>query len=1092
MDVQKAESSKKDAAAWLPSSSLSSEKNWSYGQSPSHRHAVIHVGGMTCSNCSSAVERCMNILEDVDHCEVDLINEKAFVWYHGLQIGACSVREPQKEGSCLTVADLCDHIDDVGFAASIVEDVEIISHSDQDGGRANLYILVGGCVSDSIGDPTRPKLPGFSASIYNSPAAAASFLRLQNGVLEVSQATESQLKVSYDPARVGARKLLDAVQSSGFHAAPDLGADGMASHAGAKGFISEGLPAAVILTFCVVLVCEVLPHIDLCRKVLNYQICSGLTVMTVAVLSLASPVQIVCGRRFHIGAFHAVQTWMWDMNVLISLGTFLCFGYSVVVVILIVVCHLTGHLKCKEPPLSYFESPCLVITFVLVGKTLESWARSGASESLRELLALRPRVAHLLGTELVTSMDDDRQIGKSRSIPLQLLQIGDSLEVFRSEVVPADGVMASASGQADFDEALLTGESRPVAKRTGDFIIGGSKCLSKRVEVRVTRLGTKTMLSQITELVEKAQLSRAPVQHVADAVAHRFVPFIVALAVATWITWFLMVYYFKVVPLPSILQDRKSTWPELDRFFFVLEHGLTVLLVACPCALGLATPTAVMAATGVAAKHGILIRGGAVPLELGSKVQRLVLDKTGTLTAGRPSVSCTAIVCPTVNASKVETVAGEPPCIGGGPGWQPLLAAFRATSAVGSRSRTSLIAWLLCSSTSSPTSPSTSTSTSRSASPSPTCSSTAASTARPGDVGTLGHKHESESESDAEITKLKGNSVLLPGSEAALSRSQLRKEAESALWWAVGSAEMCSEHPLAKTLVGVAKTMVRGPLSQPESFENHTGIGISCVLPGGLKVVVASADHVLSLADCPLQLKSWAESSQADGATVVAVSVDGVPLASFALRDTLAPHARACVTELTMAGIEVWMCTGDHQKAAEIVAKECGIDFSRVVSGAMPCDKVKLIQRLQASRPSFDCDEEVMHGRGARAVVAMVGDGINDAPALAGADIGIAIGAGQNVAVDAADVVLVRTDLRDLTTFLKLADQTLRTIWLNFFWAFLFNVCALPVAAGAFWSFGVVMNPMVACCLMLGSSLFVVFSSLTLKGFSPKELQCQM
>ncbi|CAE8636526.1 unnamed protein product [Polarella glacialis] len=295
----------------------------------------------------------------------------------------------------------------------------------------------------------------------------------------------------------------------------------MASHAGAKGFISEGLPAAVILTFCVVLVCEVLPHIDLCRKVLNYQICSGLTVMTVAVLSLASPVHIVCGRRFHIGAFHAVQTWMWDMNVLISLGTFLCFGYSVVVVILLVVCHLTGHLKCKEPPLSYFESPCLVITFVLVGKTLESWARSGASESLRELLALRPRVAHLLGNELVTSMDGARQIGKSRSIPLQLLQIEDSLEVFRSEVVPADGVMASALGQA---EALLTGESRPVAKRTGDFIISGSKCLSQRVEVRVTRLGTKTMLSQITELVEKAQLPRAPVQHVADAVAHRFVP----------------------------------------------------------------------------------------------------------------------------------------------------------------------------------------------------------------------------------------------------------------------------------------------------------------------------------------------------------------------------------------------------------------------------------------------------------------------------------------------------------------------------------------------------------------------------------------
>jgi len=558
---------------------------------------------------------------------------------------------------------------------------------------------------------------------------------------------------------------------------------------------------------------------------------------------------------------------------------------------------------------------------------------------------------------------------------------------------------------AAFDESLLTGESRPVTKSNGDFIIGGSRCVSGRVELKVERLGSSTMLSQIMSLVEQAQLSRAPVQQVADRVAHYFVPFVVCLAITTWITWFVLVYRLKAIAVSSILSGRQSEWIELDRLFFVLEHGLTVLLVACPCALGLATPTAVMTSTGVAAKLGILIRNGAVPLEIGSKVTRVVLDKTGTLTCGQPQVKQVAALCPSPGNGDPDSP------------WKRLTAACR--EAVGDEAGGEALfatTWL--------------------------------------------------QDFSGGATK-----VVLPGTEGAAGRSQARLEAERALWWAIGSAEMSSEHPLAKALTAVAGKVVRAsPLTKPSDFKNITGVGVQCIIQG-LEVRVASAQHI-----CGLQTDSssaavleWVQAVRGDGSTVVAVALDGVPLAAVALCDRLTPHAKACVAELQIAGAEVWMCTGDHVAAAGAVAKECGIDASRVVAEALPADKVALVRRLQA--PTADVPN----------FVSMVGDGVNDAPALAAADLGVAIGAGHNVTVDAADIVLVRTDLRDLTSFFYLARKTLRIIWLNFLWALLFNTCALPVAAGACWHWRVTMTPQIAVCLMMTSSFLVVFTSLSLK-----------
>mmetsp|Transcript_34499 Transcript_34499/g.62537 ORF Transcript_34499/g.62537 Transcript_34499/m.62537 type:complete len:1012 (+) Transcript_34499:100-3135(+) len=986
-----------------------------------NRQAIIQVGGMTCSNCSGAVERALNQLPAVERCQVDLINEKACVTYRCLPADKSA---DEIEGDFTTAKELCEEIEDIGFEASLIEDLEV-NPAEKARARATLHVSI---MEDGRQDDL--------ASIKEMTKI--------RGVLEVIPQDSDQVRLDYNPFEVGARDLLAAVRAKGYKAKTEE-ASGKAE-ASFWDTIPTGLPTAVLLTMSIVLVAEVLPCFHHCKKFLHKEILPGLSCLTLVLCVLATPVQLYCGWRFHAGAYHSIRSGVWDMNLLISLGTAICFSYSLVIVLLkIASTHVVGYnMECKGPPVSYFESPCLVITFILVGKYLEAWAKSGASQSLRNLMELKPAQAHLL-----LDGDLDRPSAQSEHIPLELLQIGDVVQVFPGDKAPADGIMSSKSGSAEFDESLLTGESRPVTKKPGDVIIGGSTCISGRVELRVEKLGSSTMLSQITSLVQHAQLSRAPVQQVADFVAQMFVPGIVMLALLTWTVWYILVYVLDKVPMSTILHGQNSHWPELDRAFFVLEHGLTVLLVACPCALGLATPTAVMAATGVAAKNGILVRSGAVPLELGSKVKKIVLDKTGTLTTGKPQVVGMVAIAPRPS-DEAE------------PGWKELLAAFRQAchNKTGRRiafATEHVTTWIA------------------NFAEKPKVEKPKVLREDSPESGSDGSTTASETASDESSSrKLR---LSLPGSRAKDSERK-RDEAEQALWWALGSAELSSEHPLAKEVVAVSEDKARCPLIKPESFENVTGVGLLATLPGGLKVEVASAGHILQKGEgkYPADLKEWVEINKTRGATVIAIAVQDVPLGCVAMRDKLAPNARACVAHLEMQGIEVWMCSGDHQQAAEMVARECGIDSSRVVAEALPSDKVKTVKRLQ--------DEST--------VVAMVGDGVNDAPALAAADLGVAIGAGQNVMVDAADIVLVRSDLQDLLAFFDLSKQTLRTIWFNFTWAFAFNLCALPVAAGAFWKYDVMMTPQIACTLMLGSSLFVVMTSLLLKNYKRPELPCHV
>jgi len=393
---------------------------------------------------------------------------------------------------------------------------------------------------------------------------------------------------------------------------------------------------------------------------------------------------------------------------------------------------------------------------------------------------------------------------------------------------------------------------------------------------------------------------------------------------------------------------------------------------------------------------------------LGSQITHMVMDKTGTLTVGKP---------------KVKAVAALE--LGGCPAWEKLLLSYRQSCA-GSSKSTPLTPPLL--------------------------------------------------------TWLQAAETSLLTAELPSVETSTQEEAQLALWWAIGAAELSSEHPLAKELVDVASGVANAEQVPAKNFENITGIGVKGNV-GGVNIFVGSAkfvlqgDHTQSAATHALA--EWINGARTDGCTVVAVAVDNMPLAAVALRDQLAPHAKACVEHLQQRGTEVWICTGDHQASAQVIARECGVDAANIVAEALPADKVALVQRLQGEKGA----------KGKKSIVAMVGDGINDAPALAAADLGIAIGCGHNVTVDAADVVLVRMDLRDLVTFCALARDTLSTIWRNFLWAFMFNSCALPVAAGGLWHFRILMTPQIAICLMMSSSLLVVFSSLSLRGFTPQDVQ---
>jgi Cu+-exporting ATPase len=600
------------------------------------------------------------------------------------------------------------------------------------------------------------------------------------------------------------------------------------------------------------------------------------------------------------------------MNTLIAVGTSAAYFYSVVAVLFPSALTIGGTV-----PNVYFDTSAAIIALILLGRYLEARAKGQTSDAIKKLIGMQPKTALVL------------RDGKESVIPVEDVQVGDLVLVRPGERVPVDGIIRQ--GSSALDESMVTGESLPVEKKEGDEVIGATINKSGSFRFAATRVGKDTTLARIVRLVEEAQGSKAPIQRLADVIASRFVPAVIGIAMITFIIW----YFFG--PTPSLT--------------FAFLNFIAVLIIACPCALGLATPTAIMVGTGKGAENGILIKSAGA-LEKFYKIDTLLLDKTGTLTEGKPEVT---------------DIIAVPPY------------------------------------------------------------------------------------SQEEVLKL------------------------------AAAVEHDSEHPLGEAVVKKAVEK-RLSLSPTADFQAIPGYGAEAVV-NGKKLLLGNLKLMKDRGIAPGGLEEKAGELWNSGKTVIFLGVDGQAAGLIGLADTLKPNAAAVIAELRRMGIEVGMVTGDNRRAAESIAREAGIE--KVLAEVLPERKSEEVKKLQD----------------AGKIVAMVGDGINDAPALAQADVGIAIGTGTDVAMETGDITLISGDLSSLVTAVALSRRTMRTIKQNLFWAFAYNVILIPVAAGvlytAFHTSGVpaglkfilgdygFLNPILAAAAMAASSITVVSNSLRLRGFKP-------
>jgi Cu+-exporting ATPase len=810
----------------------------------------LKIDGMTCAACAKAVERTSKKLPGVTEASVNFATEKLNISYDETQV---------------KLVDIQNAIEKAGYKA-LVE-------------TSNKTLKIEGMTCAACAktiERITKKLPGVVEA-------------------NVNFATE-KLNISFEPSKVRTSDIKKAIEKGGYKALEDesnVDNDKEKKEKEIKALWNRFIISAI---FAVPLF--LIAMVPMIAEKVNYMMPAAIDPMlhpeayAIIQLLLVIPVMI-SGKKYFTVGFKSLARLTPNMDSLISIGTAAAFLYSIFSVYQIMFLGNVDYVM-------YFESAAVILTLITLGKYLESVTKGKTSEAIKKLMGLAPKTAIII------------RDGIEVEIPIEEVEVGDIVVVKPGEKMPVDGQVVD--GTTLVDESMLTGESMPVEKATGDKIIGASINKNGSIKYKATRVGKDTALAQIITLVENAQGSKAPIARMADIISSYFVPVVIAIAILSSLGWYL----------------------SGETLVFSLTIFISVLVIACPCALGLATPTAIMVGTGKGAEYGVLIKSGTA-LETAHKIQTIVFDKTGTLTEGKPKVT------------DIVTVEGMD---------------------------------------------------------------------------------------------------------------------EAYLLQIAASAEKGSEHPLGEAIVkGAEERAIE--LVKVDKFKAIPGYGIEVTIDGN-KVLLGNRKLMVEREISLEQLEDISNKLAEEGKTPMYIAIENKISGIIAVADTVKENSKKAIERLHAMGIEVAMITGDNKRTAAAIARQVGID--RVLAEVLPEDKANEVKKLQAEGKK----------------VAMVGDGINDAPALAQADIGIAIGSGTDVAMESADIVLMRSDLMDVPTALQLSKKTITNIKQNLFWAFGYNILGIPVAMGVLHLFGgPLLNPIIAALAMSFSSVSVLTNALRLKGFKP-------
>lgn len=890
---------------------------------------TLKVGGMTCGSCVNAIEKNLRGQSGILNVSVALLAERAVVEYAIPAWSAESVAEA---------------IEDTGFEAAVESNV--IHKPAQQSHTSDPAKL----------DPEQVTLSVYGMTCASCVSTIEKGLRALPGISDCSIALATErANVVYDDKQIGVRDIVERIEEMGFDAvvADELNSTQLQSLSRVSEIAQWRRAFWVSLCFAipVFLISKILPKWPGPKAVLFWQPIPQLYLTDLLCLVLTIPVQFGIGRRFYRSAWNSIKHGSSTMDVLVVLGTSLSFFYSTAAMVGGFFC--SGQ-QCGKPA-TFFETSTMLFSFVSLGRMLENTAKGKTSEALSRLISLAPTTAVIY--------TDGEKCSIEKQVPGELVQPGDWCKVVPGERIPADGTITR--GASTVDESVITGESMPVEKRVGSHVIGGTVNGLGSFDFLVERAGKNSSLSQIVRLVSEAQTSKAPIQAFADRVAGIFVPCVIALGLLTLFCWLIVCYFASPEWLPAIF-----TTGQHSKLATCLKLCISVVVVACPCALGLATPTAVMVGTGVGAQNGILIKGGG-PLEASVRVSTILFDKTGTLTMGKLAVA--------------------------------------------------RVVWA---------------------------------------------DHLEDLSTASQLTRLQALQLI-------------------------GTLEKRSEHPLAHAIAVFAAQQLGVPeeefpvLGQAavESFESVTGQGVKgCVrlaLDAGKwsthEVCIGNLGYVNAGLKETLSSHGFPENEALRSRTVVYAVIDDRLACILSLADEIKPEASAAIAELQHMGIRTCLVTGDTQATAQAVANQLGIPLDAIYAGMSPAAKSQLVAQLQLQH---------------RGGIAFVGDGINDSPALATADVGIALSSGSDVAIESASIVLTRNSLLDVPCSLLLARRIFLQIRLNFIWATGYNLIALPLAMGVGLPWGWSMHPMMAGATMAASSVSVVCGSLSLKLWKrPRRLE---